>query len=119
MLKKYQFQRICFKKMDTKRFLRDSDNTGRFIVKSIKTGKKYFVETIGNAHPADWGDLDPATKKMTGSYGDRYEGCIPEKDSIITEDNGFEKITTLPAGVSPFDEIDRRDREYEESMKNN
>lgn len=103
--------------MDTSRFLRDSDSTGRFIVKSKKTGKRYFVEAIGNTHSADWGDLDPATKKMTGDYGDRYEGCVPEKDSLITEQNGFEKISTIPVGVSPFDEIDRRDREYEELMK--
>ena len=39
--------------MDAKRFLRDSDNTGRFIVKSKATGKKYFVEVIGNTHAAD------------------------------------------------------------------
>ena len=103
--------------MNSKRFLQDSDNTGRFIVKSKVTGKKYFVEVIGNIHSADWGDLDPATKKMTGSYGERYEGCIPEKDSLITEANGFEKITTLSAGVSPFDETERRDREYEASMR--
>ena len=103
--------------MDTSRFLRDSDNTGRFIVKSKKTGKRYFVEVIGNTHPADWGDLDPATKKMTGDYGDRYEGCVPEKESLITEQNGFDKISTIPAGVSPFDEIERRDREYEELMR--
>jgi hypothetical protein len=105
--------------MDTKRFLRDSDNTGRFIVKSKATGKKYFVEVIGNTHAADWGDLDPATKKMTGSYGERYEGCVLEKDSLITEENGFDKITMLDPGVSPFDEIERRDKEYEEKMKNN
>ena len=102
--------------MNSKRFLKDSDNTGRFIVKSKVTGKRYFVEVVGNAHAADWGDLDPATKKMTGSYGERYEGCIPEKDSLITEENGFEKITTLPAGVSPFDEIEKRDKEYERKM---
>ena len=103
--------------MDKSRFLRDSDNTGRFIVKSKVTGRKYFVEVIGNAHAADWGDLDPATKKMTGSYGERYEGCVPEKDSLITEENGFEKITTLPPGVSPFDEIEKRDKAYERTMK--
>lgn len=102
--------------MNSKRFLKDSDNTGRFIVKSKVTGKRYFVEVVGNTHAADWGDLDPATKKMTGSYGERYEGCIPEKDSLITEENGFEKITTLPAGVSPFDEIEKRDKEYERKM---
>lgn len=105
--------------MDKKNFLIDSDKTGRFIVKSKSTGKTYFVEPIGNTHAADWGDLDPATKKMTGTYGERYEGCVTEKESLITEQNGFEKITTLPAGVSPFDEIERRDREYELKMKNN
>lgn len=103
--------------MDKSRFLRDSDNTGRFIVRSKVTGKKYFVEVIGNTHSADWGDLDPATKKMTGSYGERYEGCVPEKESLITEENGFEKITTLPPGVSPFDEIEKRDKAYERRMK--
>jgi hypothetical protein len=103
--------------MNSNRFLKDSDKTGRFIVKSKVTGKKYFVEVIGNTHSADWGDLDPATKKMTGSYGERYEGCVSEKDSLITEENGFEKITTLPMGVSPFDEIERRDKEYEKIIK--
>ena len=103
--------------MNSNIFLKDSDNTVRFIVKSKVTGKKYFVEVVGNTHSADWGDLDPATKKMTGSYGERYEGCIAEKDSLITEENGFEKITTLPMGVSPFDEIERRDKEYEKSIK--
>jgi hypothetical protein len=103
--------------MNSNRFLKDSDKTGRFIVKSKVTGKKYFVEVVGNTHSADWGDLDLATKKMTGSYGERYEGCVAEKDSLITEENGFEKITTLPMGVSPFDEIERRDKEYEKSIK--
>ena len=105
--------------MDNNRFLKDSDKTGRFIVKSKVTGKKYYVEPIGNTHPSDWGDLDPATKKMTGDYGDKYEGCVSEKESIITEDNGFEKITTLPPGMSPFNEIERRDKEYESIMKEN
>jgi len=98
------------------RFLKDTDKTGRFIVKSKVTGKKYFVEPIGNGHAADWGDLDPATKKMTGSYGERYEGCISERDSLITSENGFEKIELLDPGVSPLSEIDRRDKEYQKQM---
>ena len=102
--------------MDNSRFLKDSDKTGRFIVKSKATGKKYFVETIGNTHAADWGDLDPATKKMTGSYGERYEGCVTEKESLITKENGFEKIELLDAGVSPLSVIDARDREYQKQM---
>lgn len=103
-------------KMDEKRFLKESDKTGRFIVKSKITGKKYFVEPIGNTHAADWGDLDPATKKMTGSYGERYEGCVTEKESLITKENGFEKIELLDAGVSPLSVIDARDREYQKQM---
>ena len=103
-------------KMDEKRFLKESDKTGRFIVKSKITGKKYFVEPIGNTHAANWGDLDPATKKMTGSYGERYEGCVTEKESLITKENGFEKIELLDAGVSPLYVIDERDREYQKQM---
>ena len=103
-------------KMDEKRFLKESDKTGRFIVKSKITGKKYFVEPIGNTHAADWGDLDPATKKMTGSYGERCEGCVTEKESLITKENGFEKIELLDAGVSPLSVIDARDREYQKQM---
>ena len=53
---------------------------------------------------------------MTGNYGERYEGCVSEKDSIITEANGFEKIELLGPGVSPLSEIDRRDREYQKQM---
>ena len=103
-------------KMDEKRFLKESDKTGRFIVKSKITGKRYFVEPIGSTHAADWGDLDPATKKMTGSYGERYEGCVTEKESLITKENGFEKIELLDAGVSPLSVIDARDREYQKQM---
>lgn len=39
-----------------KRFLTNTDETGRFIVKSLTTGKTYYVEPIGNGHPADWGE---------------------------------------------------------------
>ena len=102
--------------MDDKRFLKETDKTGRFIVKSKITGKKYYVEPIGNTHAADWGDLDPATKKMTGNYGERYEGCVTEKESLITPENGFEKIELLGPGVSPLSEIDKRDREYQKQM---
>lgn len=95
-----------------KRFLTNTDETGRFIVKSLTTGKKYYIESIGSGHPADWGDVDPATKKMTGSYGEKYSGCISEKESLITPENGFKIIETLEAGVSPLSVIYQRDEEY-------
>ncbi len=44
----------------TKRFLTDRDETGRFIVKSYRTGKSYFVEVIDESgRPASWGSYNP------------------------------------------------------------
>lgn len=37
------------------------------------------VEPIGNGHPADWGDINPATKKIEGDYGQKYTGCVSER----------------------------------------
>ena len=37
-----------------KRFLINSDDTGRFIVKSIKTGKTYFVEALDGKERTSW-----------------------------------------------------------------
>lgn len=91
-----------------KRFLTNTDETGRFIVKSLVTGKKYYVEPIGNGHPADWGDINPATKKVEGDYGQRYTGCVSE--------NGFKLIETLEAGMSPLSVVYQRDSEYEKLM---
>ena len=95
-----------------KRFLTNTDETGRFIVKSLVTGKTYYIEPIGNSHPADWGDIDPATKKVTGDYGEKYSGCISEKESLITSENGFKVIEVLEAGISPLSVIYQRDMEY-------
>ena len=99
-----------------KKFLFNRDETGRFIVKSIKTGKSYFVEAIDGEERTSWGDVDPATKKMTGSYGDKYKGSIRKDESMITKENGFDKIHTLGVGESPLDYINRIDNEYFEKM---
>ena len=99
-----------------KKFLFNRDETGRFIVKSIKTSKSYFVEVIDGDERTNWGDVDPATKKMTGSYGDKYKGSIRKEESMITKENGFDKIHTLGVGESPLDYINRIDDEYFEKM---
>lgn len=88
-----------------KRFLTNTDETGRFIVKSLTTGKKYYIEPIGNGHPADWGDINPATKKVEGDYGQKYTGCVSEKESLITPENGFRLSVVY-----------QRDLEYEKLM---
>lgn len=95
-----------------KRFLTGTDKTGRFIVSSKITGITYFIEPIDNGKPDKlWGDVDPATKKLTGDYGNKSIGAVKEIDSLITKENGFINISTFKG--SPLGEIDRRDKIYE------
>lgn len=96
-----------------KNFLVNSDETGRFIVKSLKTGKKYYIEPLDNGNRTEWGDLNPSTKKLEGDYGSKYKGSIKESESLITEGNGFENIVTLPPGYSPLDYIEQLEKNTE------
>lgn len=94
-----------------KRFLTGTDKTGRFIVSSRITGITYFVEPVDSGKPDMlWGDMDPATKKLTGDYGNKVIGAVKPEDSLITESNGFVNILTFKG--SPLGEIDRRDKMY-------
>ena len=96
----------------TQKFLMNRDETGRFIVKSQKTGKTYFVEPIDGDERTFWGDYNPATKEFeTSNYG-KYKGSVKPSESLVTEENGFEKIHILSAGESPLDYINRIDDEY-------
>lgn len=77
-------------------------DTGRFFV---TVGKRTFcVEPIDNnvGKHKQWGDIDPASKKIEGNYGEKYRGAIHEEDSIITEENGFKNIVMLEPGTSPM-----------------
>ena len=101
-----------------KRFLTNRDDTGRFVVKSLLTGKTYFVEAIDGKDRPEWGDKDPATGKLqTSNYGKKHRGSISEDESMITEENGFTKIHRLGVGESPLAYIDKIDREYYEKHK--
>jgi hypothetical protein len=94
------------------KFLTDRDDTGRYIVTSYRTGKKYFVEPIENGHPLGWGDVNPASGKVEGDYGHKNRGGIKEKDSMITKENGFEDIRYSGVGGSPMSVIDEMDSKY-------
>lgn len=76
--------------------------TGRYYIE--KNGKTYCVEPIDNSEgkgKAVWGDIDPASKTIQGNYGNKSVGSVTEKDSIVTEENGFKNIVTLKPGQSP------------------
>jgi hypothetical protein len=47
----------------------------------------------------------------------KYKGSIDAKESLITEENGFENITELPIGVSPYAEIEIRDAQYPDLIR--
>jgi hypothetical protein len=101
--------------MDTnlrEKFLTNTDETGRFVVTSQRTGRTYAVEPILGKHTPTWGDVDPATKKIQGNYGSKYTGAISKDESLITEQNGFKKIVTLEAGMSPLQYIENIDSTY-------
>ncbi len=94
-----------------KQFLHETESSGRHIVTSFRTGKKYYIEPIGNPH-INWGDVNPATKKLEGDYGDKYRGSIDENESLITKENGFEKIHYTGIGGSPYSLISELDEKY-------
>jgi len=81
-----------------------TSETGAYMIVDQKTGRKFMVEPIGDSHTV-WGDINPATKKVEGDYGDKYKGSIDEKDSVITEENGFKNIKILKVGESPTNYI--------------
>jgi len=91
------------------KFLENRDHTGRFYVKSLRTGKTYYVEPLDVGERRSFGDINPATGKVEGSYGTKYKGAIHPSESLITEENGFDNITVLPAGKSPYARIEELD----------
>ena len=95
------------------RFLEKTDETGRFMVYSNKTGIKYFVEPIMGGERRPWGDLIPGKSGagIEGDYGSKYLGAVHKEDSLITEENGFKNIELLGRGVSPHGTIEETDNE--------
>lgn len=94
------------------KFFRDMSETGRFVVVSSRTGRRYFVEPITGAK-TEWGSLNPATGKLMHKKGDgKYTGSVKEKDSLISEENGFKNVKTLEPGLSPLKYIEFIDDGY-------
>ena len=86
--------------MRIREFLIDSSSTGRFIIKSQRTGRTYFVEAVGEPR-VEWGSLDQASGKLTTKKGwKKYKGSIEADESMITKENGFNKIHQLRRWLS-------------------
>lgn len=103
-----------------KKFLADTDETGRFIVRSSKTGIAYFVEVLDPRHNTSerFGDINPATGQIEGAYGLKYKGSIKRDESMISEENGCINIHETPKGVSPYAYINSiDDQRYEEGFR--
>ena len=99
-----------------KKFLTNTDSTGRFLVTSVRTGKTYAVEPVGDPH-VKWGSVDPSDSgekgKLMHKKGDgKYRGSIDPEDSLITEQNGFRNIQMLDPGTSPHAAIEALDSKY-------
>lgn len=94
-----------------KRFLTDTDESGRFIVISNRTGRKYYVEPIGDGRGGDWGSYNPSTGNIENKKGfDKHTGSVTESESLIRLENGFSKVHNVEG--SPFSVIDELDAEY-------
>ncbi len=99
------------------RFFAKTDDTGRFVVTSARTGKTYAVEPIVGAHTPKWGSIDPATGDLMHKKGDgKYKGGINANESLITEENGFKNIQLLDIGTSPLNAIDVLDAKYPDKV---
>ena len=92
-----------------------TSETGRYKLWSPVLEKWFWIEPISD-HPdnirSEWGDVNPATKKVEGDYGDKHKGGVKMKDSVITEENGFKNPTFIGVGVSPAGYIMMLEEEY-------
>ena len=91
-------------------------SSGPLKIKQHNHGVKFKVEVLKpRKRSKTWGDVDPATGNVTGAYGN--EIGIDEKDSEITEANGYTNIVTLPPGMSPMAYILMREKQIENESK--
>jgi len=80
--------------------------TGRYMV-IMQSGRKFMVEEWGNNY-VQWGDIDPATKKLNKVKVKDME-IINETNTMITKENGFKNICFLSPGTSALGFIDALD----------
>lgn len=102
-------------------FLERTDDTGRFVVYSERTGKTYAVEPIWRK-TKQWGSIDPADSGAGGTLTkkkgmDKHLGAVREEDSLLVEGEHFINVQTLEPGVSPMHAIKLLDAKYPDKAK--
>jgi hypothetical protein len=75
-------------------------STGRYFI--MAGGRKFCVEPVLQRNEK----LDDGVFRNGGISGDGIKsvtrgGSVPEDESVITRENGYQYITTLPPGHSP------------------
>jgi hypothetical protein len=80
--------------------------TGRYMV-IMQSGRKFMVEEWGTNY-VQWGDIDPATKKLNKIEVKDME-IIDHSNTLITKENGFKNICFLSPGTSALGYIDALD----------
>ncbi|MES2775336.1 MAG: hypothetical protein V4722_14195 [Bacteroidota bacterium] len=81
--------------------------TGRYWV-IMKSGRKFMVEEWADNY-VQWGDIDPATKKLHKVVVKDAE-LINESNTRITKENGFKNIAFLSPGTSALGILDVLDK---------
>lgn len=89
--------------------------TGRYWV-IMKSGRKFLVEEWGSNY-VQWGDIDPATKKLNKVKVKEVEE-INDTNTMIRKENGFKNICFLLPGTSPLGYLDLLDSSGLERIDN-
>ena len=66
----------------------------------MKSGRKFCVEEYGKTY-TDWGNYNPATKKIE-KVASKSSEIIDEHNTKITKENGYRNICMLETGTSPM-----------------
>lgn len=82
----------------------------------MKSGRKFMVEEWGTNY-TQWGDIDPATKKLHKIEVKDVDE-INESNTLITKENGFKNICFLSEGTSPLGYLDLIDSSGVERIEN-
>jgi hypothetical protein len=82
----------------------------------MKSGRKFCVEEYGKTY-TDWGNYNPATKKIE-KVASKSSEIIDDTNTQITKENGYKNICMLETGTSPMAYIEAIDASGVERFEN-